>query len=118
MMEHYILGVDGKTPVAATPDEWSRWFNVAKRHVAMTYVGDGYVSTVFLGLNYGYDLEGKPILWESMFFGSEEKQQRYTSYDDAIAGHEAMVAEVKQELRHDTSAKEAGVPAFDPEPEA
>ena len=63
------------------------------------------VSTVFLGLDYGYgdrdSPDYQPILWETMVFGGEydEYQERYTSHEEALKGHERMVELVKQSLQ-------------------
>ena len=50
---------------------------------------DGNVSTVFLGLDHSWS-GGKPVLWETMIFGGEhdEYQARYTTYEDALEGHQ------------------------------
>lgn len=55
-----------------------------------------FVSTVFLGLDHGFgnrNREGyKPVLWETMIFNdndtTQDYQERYTSYEDAVAGHQ------------------------------
>ena len=55
------------------------------------------VSTVFLGTDHAYD-GGLPELWETMIFGGErdEECQRYRSWDDAMAGHERIVGELRK----------------------
>lgn len=72
---------------------------------------DGYeVSTVFLGLDHqhGYPETGTPILWETMIFGDgpvpcasgddHEYQERYTSADDARAGHDRTVTWLREQI--------------------
>ena len=59
---------------------------------------DVRVSTVFLCMDHGrlFDDDGQPIenpvpvLWETMIFGGEhdQYQERYTSHEDALAGHQ------------------------------
>jgi|ERR1035437_6928735 hypothetical protein len=48
------------------------------------------VSTVFLGINHDYNNSGTPILFETMIFGGKysEYQNRYSTYDEAIIGHQ------------------------------
>lgn len=93
----YIL--DGHEPVAC-PDlvTWVRWFEDANRVVALTVVSDRpnvVVSTVFLGLDRrsrgGGD--GPPLLFETKVLrgGGWEDDRRYATWDDAVAGHEAIV---------------------------
>ena len=88
MLRHYILN-DDHEPVAAELMEWARWFETATRTVAHDELDDGTrVSTVFLGLDYGFG-EGPPVLWETMIFGGEhdDDQWRYTSRESALEGH-------------------------------
>jgi hypothetical protein len=52
-----------------------------------------FVSTVFLGFDHSWDVgPHEPVLFETMVFPdneskSDEYMERYTSYEDAIAGH-------------------------------
>jgi hypothetical protein len=68
------------------------------------------VSTVFLGLDHNFGMNGPPILFETMVFGPAEETSifgrirmsrpelniegafaRYATYDDAEAGHARIV---------------------------
>lgn len=56
------------------------------------------VSTVFLGFARRFlDDDGPPILFETMIFGGKHDhyQERYTTWDDAVAGHKRAVRRVK-----------------------
>lgn len=68
------------------------------RRVAWTEVGDATVSTVFLVIDHNWDV-GPPLLYETMVFrGSDmvdEGQWRYSTREAAIAGHERVVAELR-----------------------
>ena len=88
---------DGKAVPATDLIEWGVWFQTADRDVAKTTVGEVLVSTVFLGLDHNFG-EGPPVLWETMVFGGplDEETDRYTSREDAEAGHAAMVERVKE----------------------
>ena len=65
-----------------------------RRRVRETLIGDDgvFVSTVFLGLDHAFG-GATPVLYETMIFGGQhdEYQRRYTTKDDAIAGHEEAV---------------------------
>lgn len=58
------------------------------------------ISTVFLVLDYSFDLSigHKPILWETMVFGGKFNlhQERYTSHKDALKGHKLIVSKIKR----------------------
>jgi hypothetical protein len=92
-MIYYIL--DGKTP-RATADiyeyaEFSAKFS--KRIVKKTHFPDGVqVSTIFLTCEAG-KRDGMPVLFETMVFGGDhdEYTERYCTWDEAEAGHEATV---------------------------
>lgn len=97
---YFILGDDPARPIPVAVERWGRWFenNQEKKRVARTKFPWGTcVSTVFLGLDHGYDNEADPVLWESMTFpwwgtsGEENDCERYTAYADALAGHKRMV---------------------------
>lgn len=65
--------------------------------VAREKVGDDEVSTVYLGIDHGFGLNGDhgPILWETMIFPDAEVCERYRTYDEAMAGHRQMVESLK-----------------------
>lgn len=54
------------------------------------------VSTVWLGLNHNYG-SGRPLIFETMVFGGEldNEMDRYSTLDEAIAGHQRMVERVQ-----------------------
>jgi len=59
---------------------------------------DGYiVSTVWIGIDYSFG-DGDPLIFETMVFGSQdwdEEQRRYSSEEEAFAGHEEIVASIR-----------------------
>jgi hypothetical protein len=74
---------------------WGAQFQSPDRIVEQTQVSEGVkVSTVFLGMDHSFCGIGPPVLWETMIFGGphDQDQRRYTSREDAIAGHAEMVA--------------------------
>ena len=99
MSKYYIL--DGHMPVAVDHVfAWARWKDEDQSRVALTAIGDVRVSTVFLGLDLSYG-DGPPILFETMVFGlpdEDEPQERYATWEEAEAGHERMVAWVRETM--------------------
>ncbi len=102
-LRHYILEPDG-TVKAVPLLVWARWFEDSdKRRIAQIVIGEARVSTVFLGLDHRFSLEGPPILFETMVFGGalDGEMERYTTLEAAKAGHAAMVARIRaQPTRH------------------
>lgn len=85
---------------------WARQFKFDKRRVAFTDLGWATVSTVFLGVDHRHFGEGPPVLFETMVFGNPKTGEtfpeeldglmnRYTTWDEAEAGHAEIVAEVR-----------------------
>lgn len=110
MSGHYVLGEDGRTPVPASMMDWARsfrkdndeapgprpgasWARVAHDDLPSAHVS---VSTVFLGLDHRFG-PGAPLTFETMVFGGslDQEQERYSTWDEAEAGHAAMVERVK-----------------------
>lgn len=89
----YIL--EGKTPVPCSdPLVWEREVFKADRTVKKTTVGDMYISTIFLGVCNSVIPGAAPLLFETMIFnvpGDDEYQRRYSTWEEAEAGHEKAV---------------------------
>ena len=81
---------------AITQDEWLREWSGENKRVAKDTVGDADVSTVYLGLNHAWG-GGPPLIFETMIFGGEHDQDcwRYSSEDQARAGHERVVTALR-----------------------
>lgn len=100
MSDKYILR--GREVVPVSLMEWAAWFATAtERHLAKTDVAGAHVSTVFLGINHSFG-GGPPLLFETMVFGGplDGEQERYSTFDEAEAGHAAMVEKVKAHGTH------------------
>lgn len=91
---YWIL--DGHTPVPVDDVKtWARWFeHDGLRRVGHTEFEGGRVSTVFLGLDHSFGVGEGPILFETMIFGGphSDYQERYETWDEAVAGHKRAVA--------------------------
>lgn len=97
-MHNYILV--GHEPVME-PDlmKWAEWMETAYRHVAVQQLNvEVLISTVFLGINHQWGI-GSPLLFETMVFGGIHDQDcyRYSTWDEALAGHKRLVAEILAE---------------------
>lgn len=95
----YIL-VD-KEPIKETNfSTWANWFSNNDRRIGLDTFDDGtIVSTVFLGISYGYDESYHPILFETMIFSKDRRmdefQYRYSTWDEAERGHKSAVQAAK-----------------------
>lgn len=94
MSDKFIL--KGTLPFKVGLMEWGKWFETANRIIRQTNIGKVKISTVFLGLDHRFG-DGPPLLFETMVFGGEldQEQERYSTWDEAEAGHEEMVKRVK-----------------------
>lgn len=93
---------------------WARWFEAASRtpgpdglptvrHIGYDDLGFCHVSTVFLGVNVGFG--GRELWFETMVFAKDEANEgkprdldmfRYSTYDEAEAGHARVVSKIKE----------------------
>lgn len=93
-MSDWILDEKGNAVPGPDLMKWARWYGTVERHVGNDTLPNGvHVSTVFLGLDHNFSGIGRPILWETMIFGGEhdQYQERYTTREEAIAGHEVAL---------------------------
>jgi hypothetical protein len=105
MNGNYILNDDGTVRVEPDLHTWAQWFETANRHIGDDYLlGDAdhedvRVSTVFLGIDHNFHLAGEPVLFETKIFGGEHDQwqYRYSTKEQAVAGHAKALAWVKGE---------------------
>jgi len=99
----YILDNNHKL-VTSTGIESSKWMEENPKRKTVGYDklkdinGDYvYVSTVFLGLDHAWN-SSIPILWETMIFGGQNDQayqERYSSYEQALEGHQKAINFIK-----------------------
>lgn len=97
--------------VAITREEWSALFENRKNddshRIGFTKLNHGEyeISTVWLGLDHSSGMGGPPLIFETMVFGHgdeplyEWEQRRYSTKEQARAGHEETVAAVMDFLR-------------------
>jgi hypothetical protein len=114
--DRFIL--NGKVPEACEDSMlWALWYATADRIVEKTDIGSFHVSTVFLGLNHRFG-DGAPLVFETMVFrpataaekqrsliknlskveieGDALQMRRYSTWDEAMAGHNEIVQELQR----------------------
>jgi hypothetical protein len=99
--------------VPSTRRQWCEFFASPERLIKQETVGDFWVSTVFLGIDHNFSGDGPPVLFETIVFGEPEEQDllgrkqqvrpslqmdRYCTLDEAEAGHEQVVQQLRQQL--------------------
>jgi len=101
---HWILDADLREVPCPYVLAWASWFehNHRLRIVAQEYVGQAFVSTVFLGLDHNYALQGNPLLYETMIFSPNDHDPelvcRYSTWTQANQGHHNTVTSLKAKL--------------------
>lgn len=77
---------------------WAMWYEDGNRIVKQEQIGDYWVSTVFLGLDHNWSFQGPPIVFETMIFidGSADAAERYSTWDEAAAGHEKICERLRE----------------------
>ena len=95
---YYILDADKKTVPATIQEVAPLFTDIDHKRVAYTEFGSSDVSTVFLFIDHGFGADRSPLLFETLVFGGPlaNEMDRYSTWDEAVAGHEAMVARVKK----------------------
>ena len=101
---NYKLNEQGEPVPCSGLMDWAMWFESSEnqRIVARDEIGDVRVSTIFLGLDHNWRLEGPPILWETMTFGGgieQECERCAGSREQALAMHATVLAHVREALR-------------------
>ncbi len=96
---YWILDDKGK-PKPADLVEWAAWFESKPLAacLAQTQIGTWTVSTIFLGMDpASLYPTAHPVLWESMFFTPKDSEcQRYRSMENAMHGHDELVAKARR----------------------
>ncbi len=90
-------GINGE-PISV--EQWGNAMQNMEDKIVARDVIDGFlVSTVWLGVNHNFD-GGEPIIFETMIFPegnwSEVYMDRYSTREQALAGHEVAIAWLKE----------------------
>lgn len=112
---YYILNDKGEVEGVKDVLVWGEWMETHTRSLKVTTVGDYFVSTVFLGLDYSFGESKKPVLFETMVFTVAKKRElifgkemefhdsldklteRYYTKEEALKDHDRIVEEVRQQ---------------------
>lgn len=88
---------ENNNPTPCSLMEWGELFETEegrkKKQIDFTEI-DGYtISTVFLGIDHGFDLTKKPILFETMIFYRNESiyETQCATYDEAKKMHQDAI---------------------------
>ena len=73
MNTKYILDDKGEPLACCDLMQWAAWYENANRRVALDVIHTDrencyVVSTVFLGLDYGFGFQKGPVVWETIVF--------------------------------------------------
>lgn len=110
----YILDDDHQ--LVEVPDliEWATWSfgdNQDRRFVALDAVGDISVSTIFLGCISKGMIElfaecGMPMRLFETLITDRGVVRKYATWAEAVAGHELIVNELREELKNERNVGE------------
>ena len=103
-MKSYLLD-ENKNPYVVSFDEFRKGMTDDMKRVAIDYIDNIKISTVFLGWDHSFIDESTPILFETMIFGGQydEFQRRYKTYNESLQGHTEAVEMVKQSFTPKTT---------------
>lgn len=90
---------ENKNAVPCSLEEWGLQLEEMKKnktkHVADKTINDKRISTVWLGLDHGWDANGEPLLFETMVFDGEDYHDiycdRYSTWEEAEEGHKKAI---------------------------
>jgi hypothetical protein len=110
-----------KDQIPVPCDDHDEWVNFMSRkdmiQIALTTLPPFTISTIFMGVDHSMLDIGEPILFESVISHQDaglqiSTMQRYSTWIDAVAGHEAIVSEVKERLALSETLSEEILQAF------
>ncbi|MBU0718505.1 MAG: hypothetical protein KJ749_09680 [Planctomycetes bacterium] len=99
-MGRYYMLRDGNVVEEPDHTKWAEWYKTCyedARCIASTKVQYVAVATVFLAMNMTLATGAPPLLFETTVDGGwlDGESQRYSTLEDARAGHEAWVERVR-----------------------
>lgn len=97
---YYVLEKDKSIRKTHDVEEWGRCItDIETKLVARTELEKDVVSTIFLGVDHGWESK-RPILFETMIFSNDGRLdgycRRYATYDEALQGHKEVSRAVKR----------------------
>lgn len=106
-MSLYYKLDENKKVISSSLEEWANFIEgklpTNYRHVGDDTIGNKRISTVFIGIDYSYSHGKLPIVFETMIFNNSHGiyQERYATWDEAVAGHNKAVEWVKNGFKED-----------------
>ena len=109
MLEKLYYLVDRRPVAAASVEQWVELFRFSDPFSRVALAESPYfsISTVFLGIDHRHFGKGPPILFETLVSVRKERDEtleealsldghmvRYSSWDDAEAGHMALLRRI------------------------
>mgnify|MGYP001565845038 CR=1 FL=1 len=97
-MSHYYFLNEDHTYTPCDLMTWANQFEHGNK-VANDVIKGKHVSTIWLGLDHNW-WGGRPLVFETMVFdeikgGNDIYMERYTTWDEAIAGHQKAIEWVR-----------------------
>lgn len=92
--------------------EWGEWFERCDSRVAISECEAYKVSTVFTGVDLALGRCGDPLLFETLVFHRDGRLgpvQRYSTWAEAVAGHERIRSMMAREYADAAAASRATV---------
>lgn len=104
MTTHYFLNPD-HTYRECSLDEWEEQFkNQELCRVAAVKFDDYFILTIWLGLHHNFLCNDPPLVFETIVFKPRYNriyQDRYSTWDQALAGHQKAIEWVKRGCKYD-----------------
>jgi hypothetical protein len=96
MSDFYHL-TESKEVVPCSAEQYMLDREAGIRRVGKDIINGHYVSTVFLGTDHDFFGQGVPLVFETMVFeddkiGCQIYMDRYSTWDEALAGHNKAIA--------------------------
>ena len=116
-MGRYYMLCEGKVVEETDYAKWADWYKNSYeqvRCVACTKSQHSTVTTVFLAMNMTLSKDDPPLLFETKVEGGwlDNEWQRYSTLEEAKAGHEAIVARVRAAEEEENELPPPGLPAW------
>lgn len=89
----FRLDAERRVVECGSAQEWFDNVLIHNREVAVTRVGEHLISTMFWGVAHS-DVPGPPLVFETRVFPECGRPELASSYEEALAVHARMVAEL------------------------
>lgn len=103
MKQRYYRLNDKNEVEPCSIEEWGVFHDSPKKLIKQEDIGERFVSTVFVGINYNFGNSGyghsRPIVFETMIFSDNDDPvneycERHATYQEAIERHDSIVKQL------------------------